>query len=57
MRRVNVGGDDGPKPPVVALSPEEEAKRFILPPGYRLELVLADPDMANIKVYDSGAGK
>ena len=41
----NVGGDYGPKPPVVALSPEEEAKHFILPPGYRLELVLSDPDI------------
>jgi mono/diheme cytochrome c family protein len=39
----NAGGDYGPKPPVVALSPEEQAKRFILPPGYRLELVLSDP--------------
>jgi hypothetical protein len=41
----NVGGDYGPKPPVVALSAEEEAKRFILPPGYRLELVLSEPDI------------
>ena len=41
----NVGGDYGPKPPVVALSAEEEAKRFILPPGYRLELVLSEQDI------------
>ena len=44
---VNAGGDYGPKPPVVALSPEEQAKRFILPPGYRLELVLSDPDIVS----------
>ena len=43
----NVGGDYGPKPPVTALSPEEEAKRFILPPGYHLELVLSDPDIVS----------
>ena len=43
----NVGGDYGPKPPVAALSPEEEAKRFILPPGYHLELVLSDPDIVS----------
>jgi len=41
----NVGGDYGAKPPVTALSPEEEAKRFILPAGYHLELVLSDPDI------------
>jgi mono/diheme cytochrome c family protein/glucose/arabinose dehydrogenase len=39
----NAAADLSPKPPVVALSPDEEAKRFWLPPGYRLEPVLADP--------------
>jgi mono/diheme cytochrome c family protein/glucose/arabinose dehydrogenase len=43
----NIGGDYGPKPPVLALTPEEQAKRFILPPGYRLELVLSEPDVIN----------
>jgi mono/diheme cytochrome c family protein len=43
----NADADLTPKPPVVALSPEEEAKRFILPPGYRLELVLAEPDVVS----------
>ena len=43
----NVGGDYGPKPPVLALTPEEQAKRFILPPGYRIELVLSDPDIVS----------
>jgi mono/diheme cytochrome c family protein len=31
------------KAPVPALPPEEELKKFILQPGYRLELVLSDP--------------
>jgi mono/diheme cytochrome c family protein/glucose/arabinose dehydrogenase len=44
---VNAGGDYSPKPPVAALSPDEQAKRFILPPGYRLELVLSDPDIVS----------
>jgi glucose/arabinose dehydrogenase/mono/diheme cytochrome c family protein len=33
------------KTPVRALSPGEEAKRFWLPPGYKLEPVLTDPDI------------
>jgi mono/diheme cytochrome c family protein len=47
QERVFAGADFSPKPPVQALSPEEEAKRFILPPGYHLELVLAEPDIIN----------
>jgi mono/diheme cytochrome c family protein len=43
----NIGGDYGPKPPVLAVSPEEQAKRFILPPGYRMELVLSEPNVIN----------
>ena len=36
--------EDFPKQPdVPALSPEEQLKKFQLPPGYRLELVLAEP--------------
>ncbi len=38
--------DFPPKPPVRALSPAEEVKTFQLPPGYRLELVLSEPDIA-----------
>jgi glucose/arabinose dehydrogenase len=41
----NEGADFSPKPPVTALTPEEQAKRFVLPPGYRLELVAAEPDV------------
>lgn len=39
----NAAADLSPKPPLVALTPEEQAKRFWLPPGYRLEPVLSDP--------------
>jgi hypothetical protein len=39
----NASADFSPRPPVRALLPEEQAKRFWLPPGYRLEPVLADP--------------
>jgi mono/diheme cytochrome c family protein/glucose/arabinose dehydrogenase len=39
----NANADLSPKPPVLPLRPEEQAKRFWLPPGYRLEPVLADP--------------
>ena len=40
---LNAGADLSPRPPVVALTPAEQSKRFWLPPGYRLEPVLADP--------------
>jgi putative heme-binding domain-containing protein len=40
------GADFSPRPPVRPLSPHEEAKHFLLPPGYRLEPVLAEPDVA-----------
>lgn len=35
--------DTTPSTPVPYLSPEAEAKTFVLPEGYRLELVLSDP--------------
>ena len=35
--------DFSKKPPVLPKTPEEQLKTFILQPGYRLELVLADP--------------
>jgi mono/diheme cytochrome c family protein/glucose/arabinose dehydrogenase len=40
---LNANADLSPKPPVTPLRPQEQAKRFWLPPGYRLEPVLADP--------------
>src|SRR6476620_8970023 len=39
----NANADFSPRPPVVALTPEEEATRFWLPAGYRMEPVLSDP--------------
>ncbi|HEY8549535.1 MAG TPA: c-type cytochrome [Vicinamibacterales bacterium] len=43
----NSGADFSPKPPVQPLSPEEQARRFVLPPGYRLEPVLAEPHVVS----------
>ncbi len=37
--------DFSPKPPVLALSPQDQAKRFWLPPGFKMEPVLTDPDI------------
>ena len=37
--------DFSPKPPVLPLRPEEQAKKFWLPPGFKMEVVLADPDI------------
>ena len=34
-----------PMPPVQPLSPADEQKTFLLPPGYRMELVLSEPDI------------
>ena len=40
---VNAEADFTPSAPVVPLPPAEEAKQFVLQPGYHLELVLSDP--------------
>src|SRR5262245_33849267 len=37
--------DFSPKDPVTAKTAAEQAKTFVLPPGYRMELVLSDPDI------------
>ncbi len=37
--------DFSKKPPVVALSPAEQQKKFWLPPGFNIEPVLTDPDI------------
>jgi mono/diheme cytochrome c family protein/glucose/arabinose dehydrogenase len=42
---LNIGADLTPKPPVLPLLPAEQAKRFWLPPGYRLEPILSDPQI------------
>jgi mono/diheme cytochrome c family protein len=39
----NANADLSPKPPVLPVSAVEQARRFWLPPGYRLEPVLSDP--------------
>ena len=41
----NEGADFAPKPAVKPRTPEEQARSFVLPPGYRMELVAADPDV------------
>ena len=43
----NAGADFSPKPPVTARTPQDEAKTFILPPGYRMELVVAEPNVVS----------
>ncbi len=43
----NAGADFSPKPPVSARTPQEQAKTFTLPPGYRMELVVAEPDVVS----------
>jgi mono/diheme cytochrome c family protein len=37
--------DFSPKDPITAKTAAEQAKTFVLPPGYRMELVLSDPDI------------
>ena len=37
--------DFSKKPPIVALSPAEQQKKFWLPPGFKIEPVLSDPDI------------
>ena len=37
--------DFSPKPPAQPLRPAEQARKFWLQPGFRIELVLADPDI------------
>ena len=44
---LNADADLSAKPPLAPLSPAEQAKRLWLPPGYRIEPVLADPDVDN----------
>ena len=39
--------DFTPKPPITARTPEEQARSFLLPAGYRMELVAAEPDVIN----------
>lgn len=40
-----VGVDLAPKKPVLPLYPEEEAKKFVLPDGYKIEPILTEPQI------------
>jgi mono/diheme cytochrome c family protein len=40
---INADADWSPKPALLPKTPDEQLAQFILQPGYRLELVLADP--------------
>ncbi|MEO8482465.1 MAG: c-type cytochrome [Acidobacteriota bacterium] len=51
-RNPNEGADFGPRAPIPAKSPDDEAKSFYLPPGYRLELVAAEPDVTSPAVIE-----
>ncbi len=44
--------DFTPKPPYTARTPEEEANGFMLPTGYRMELVAADPDVISPTIIE-----
>ena len=54
----NAAADFSTQPPVRPLPPAEQAKRFWLPPGYRMAPVLADPDIDNpVQVAFDGSGR
>ncbi len=54
----NAGADFAPKDPITARTPAEEARSFILPPGYRLELIASEPDIVNpVAVEFDGNGR
>src|SRR5262245_55484855 len=48
----NAGADFGPKPAIVPKTADDQAKTFVLPAGYRLELVLADPAVVSPTVIE-----
>ena len=50
--QTNENTDFTPKPPIKARSPKEEAEGFMLPQGYRMELVAADPDVISPGVIE-----
>ena len=51
-RADNSDADFSPKDPIRASSASEEQKSFVLPPGYKLDLVLSDPDIINPTVIE-----
>jgi mono/diheme cytochrome c family protein/glucose/arabinose dehydrogenase len=42
-QQIAMGADFLKRPPVVRLDPQVEQQMFLLPPGYKIELVLSDP--------------
>jgi len=48
----NENTDFTPKTPYKARTPQEEAAGFIMPPGYRMELVAADPQVISPAVIE-----
>jgi mono/diheme cytochrome c family protein/glucose/arabinose dehydrogenase len=48
----NENTDFTPKTPIKAKTPAEEAAGFILPPGWRMELVASDPDVISPGVIE-----
>ena len=49
---VNEMSDFSPKPPYLPRRPEAQARGFMLPVGYRMELVAADPDVISPAVIE-----
>ena len=50
--------DFSPKEPYLPRTPAEQARSFILPTGYRMELVAADPDIVNpVAIEFDGNGR
>jgi hypothetical protein len=55
---INAGVDWTKQPPVLPKTPAEELETFILQPGYRLELVLADPAITDpTAIMFDGSGR
>ncbi len=51
-RNPNEGADFTPQPPIPPKSPADQAKTFYVPPGYRMELVAAEPDIIHPAVIE-----
>ncbi|MEX0778185.1 MAG: discoidin domain-containing protein [Balneolales bacterium] len=50
--------DYTPQSPIVAVSPKEQQKRFVLQPGYHMETVLSEPDiMEPMQIAFDGNGR
>jgi mono/diheme cytochrome c family protein len=51
-QQTNENTDFTPKTPIKARTAAEEAKGFMLPPGYRMEIVASDPDVISPGVIE-----